>query len=90
MDSLKPQWQSEKETITYEVHQFNMSDVEDPDLWAAQSLFDFEKTEKGKWILENSNPEATWNRIFCEYGWQYQVRAYLTPEQLTYYKLKYE
>lgn len=85
MDNLKPRWQSE-----VVVHTFNLGDVEDPDLWAADSLYKFENSDKGKWIMSNSTPTPIWKRIPCEYGWQYQIRAYLTPEQLTYYKLKYE
>ena len=85
MDSLKQPWQCE---IT--VHEFNLSDVEDPDLYAAQSLCEFEKSDKGKWIMRNSAPTPMWKRIPSNYGWQYQICAYLTPEQITYYKLKYE
>ncbi len=91
MKQSKHQWPSEAQsTIVYEVHRFNMGDVEDPDLWAAQSLMDFEKSDKGKWVMSNSAPQASWHRIPCDYGWQYQIRAYLTPNQITYYKLKYE
>jgi hypothetical protein len=67
-----------------------MGDVEDPDLLAAQSLFEFEKSEKGEWVMKNSAPVASWHRMPKDYGWQYQIRAYLTPEKMTYYKLKYE
>ena len=91
MGKSKQLWPSEEQqTITVEVHSFNMGDVEDPDLWAGQSFYDFEKSDKGKWVMENSIPEASWHRIPCDYGWQYQIRAYLTPKQLTYYKLKFE
>lgn len=85
MDNLKQPWQCE-----VVVHTFNMSDVEDPDLWAAESLCKFEDSAKGRWVMEHSAPTASWHRIPREYGWQYQIRAYLTPEQVTYYKLKYE
>lgn len=85
MDNLKQPWQCE-----LVVHTFNLSDVSDPDLWAADSLSKFEHSEKGKWIMKHSRPVAIWKRIPCDYGWQYQVRAYLAPEQVTYYKLKYE
>lgn len=92
MDKLKLQWQSEQDNVTieYRVHEFNMGDVEDPDLWAAHSLYEFEQSEKGKWIMINSKPVASWHRLPSTYGWTYQIRAYLSPKQLTYYKLKYE
>jgi hypothetical protein len=72
------------------VHTFNMSDVEDPDLWAAQSLYEWEKTSSGEWIMKSSLLQPTWHRIWCDYGWQYQVKAYLSDKDYTFYKLKYE
>ena len=74
-------------TIT--VHKFNMSDVEDPDLWAAQTLYEWDKSDKGNWVMNNTL-EPTWHRSFFEYGWQYTITTQMTDEQLTYYKLKYE
>ena len=76
---------------TVVVHKFNMSDVEDPDLWAAQSLVEFEVSEKGQWVMDNTI-EPTWNRNpdAHNYGWQYTITTKMTEEQLTYYKLKYE
>jgi len=93
MDNLKHPWQfdsDESKTITYTVHSFNMGDVEDPDIYAADSLIKWEKTPAGGWIMENSAPTASWHRIPHYHGWQYQIKAYLTPKQLTYYKLKFE
>ena len=91
MGKSKQLWPSEEQvTITYEVHKFNMGDVEDPDLWAAESLWQWEKTPAGNWVMNNSEPTPSWHRVPCDYGWQYQIRAYLTPKQLTYYKLKFE
>lgn len=73
-----------------EVHQFRMSDVEDPDLWAAQTLCEWEKSDKGKWIMDNTI-EPTWNRYpdACNYGWKYTITAKMTDQQYTFYKLKY-
>jgi hypothetical protein len=75
---------------TYLVHEFKMGDVEDPDLFAAQHLWDWEKTDSGNWVMNNSEPTASWHRIPNEYGWRYEIRAYLTSEQLMYYRLRFE
>jgi hypothetical protein len=80
----------DEKPITQLVHTFNMGDVEDPDLWAASSLYEWEKSDAGEWTMKNSDPTPSWHRVPCDYGWQYQVRAYLTPKQLTYYKLRFE
>lgn len=92
MGLSKQVWQSEQVSIRYRVHEFMMSDVEDPDLWAAQSLHEFEQSEKGKWVMANSKPTASWHRHVDHmiYGYKYYIQAYLTPKQLTYYKLKFE
>jgi hypothetical protein len=71
------------------VHKFNMSDVEDPDLWAAHSFLEWEKSDKGSWIMENAK-EPTWHRNPHQYGWQYTITASMEETQYTYYKLKYE
>lgn len=79
-------------TITHVVHTISISDFEDPDLVVAEPIYQWEQTEAGKWIMENSVPTPSWHRNtdYSTYGYQYQIRAYLTHKQLTYYKLKYE
>lgn len=107
MAQLKQQWQSEdrpkyqlhisdigEETvsITQVVHTIRMGDVEDPDLMVAQPIWEWQQTEPGKWIMENSNPKPSWHRNhdIYNYGYTYHIRAYLTHKQLTFWKLKYE
>jgi len=79
-------------TITHIVHTIKMGDCEDPDVFVAQPIYEWQQTEQGKWIMENSNPKPSWHRNhdIYNYGYTYQIRAYLTHKQLTYYKLKYE
>jgi hypothetical protein len=79
-------------TITHVVHTVRMGDVEDPDLMIAEPIYKWQQTEAGKWIMENSLPAPSWHRNhdIYTYGYVYQIRAYLTPKQLTFWKLKYE
>jgi len=82
----------EAKTIGFVAHTIKMSDVEDPDLFVAQPIHEWQQTEAGKWIMKNSSPKPSWHRIisYDTYGYLYQIKAYLTPKQLTYWKLKYE
>lgn len=82
----------ESVSITHVVHTIRMGDVEDPDLFVAQPIYEWQQTEQGKWIMENSNPTPSWHRNidYTTYGHTYQIRAYLTHKQLTFWKLKYE
>ena len=36
------------------VHEFPMGDVEDPDLYAAQPLWDWQNSEAGAWVMEHA------------------------------------
>ena len=82
----------ESVSITQVVHTIRMGDVEDPDLYVAQPIYEWQQTEAGKWIMENSNPTPSWHRNndLYDYSYVYQIRAYLTHKQLTFWKLKYE
>jgi hypothetical protein len=82
----------ESVSITYVVHNIRMGDVEDPDLFVAQPIYEWQQTEAGKWIMENSAPSPSWHRHIdhVTYGYIYQIRAYLTHKQITYYKLRFE
>ena len=82
----------ESVSITQVVHTIRMGDVEDPDLFVAQPIYEWQQTEAGKWIMENSNPAPSWHRHndLYDYSYVYQIRAYLTHKQLTFWKLKYE
>ena len=94
MTRLKQPWPSEEGacTVEYTVHYINMGDVEDPDLMVAAPIYEWQQTEKGKYIMEHSAPAPMWVRAVnhMTYGYQYMIKAYLTPQQLTYYKLKFE
>ena len=78
--------------FTHVVHYIKMGDVEDPDLFVAQPIYEWQQTEAGKWIMENSNPAPSWHRQvdYTTYGQLYLIKAYLTHKQLTFWKLKYE
>ena len=83
-----------KDIITTEivVHSFSVGDAEDPDLYAGEPLWNWQQTEAGQWVMENAFEKPIWHRNIDHntYGYRYQIRARLTPEQLTYFKLKFE
>lgn len=89
----KLQWPSdEQKSISYVVHRFTVGDAEDPDLYAAHPMMEWEKSDVGQWVMNNSAPTPSWHRIpdSMTYGYMYCIRAYFTPKQLTYFKLKFE
>lgn len=73
------------------VHQFSMGDVEDPDLYAAQPLYDWERSEQGQWVMKNAVDSPTWYRMAdaLTFGYKYQIRAKLMGPALTEWLLRY-
>jgi hypothetical protein len=78
-------------TKTVVVHSFSMGDVEDPDLYAAQPLIEWEKSERGQWIMTNAVETPSWHRMAdpVSMGYRYEIRARLQGPVLTEYLLRY-
>jgi hypothetical protein len=74
------------------VHTINMGDVEDPDLFVASPIYDWQQTEAGKFIMEKSNPAPIWfrNVSMNTYGVTYTIVASLEDADYTYWSLKYK
>ena len=73
------------------VKELQMGDVEDPMLYAAFPLGEWQETEEYKYIIEHCSEMPT---FYCDPNWEthgYTIRIYapLTGPALTYYKLKY-
>jgi hypothetical protein len=79
-----------EEVKTVVVHEFTMGDVEDPDLYAAEPLMAWEKSEQGQWVMKNSCDTPTWHRIAdpVSYGYKYRITAKLMGATLTEWLLR--
>jgi hypothetical protein len=77
--------------ITVLAHKFTVGDVEDPDIYAAQPIYEWQQSEAGQWMMKHSDPTPSWHQSeWPLYGTNYQIRGYLTPQLYTFWKLKYE
>ena len=85
---MKQEWEANE----INVHEILMGDVEDPDLMIAAPIYEWQQTEAGKYVMENSNPTAKWVRSNSPsyMGHKYTIKAYFTDKEVTYWKLKYE
>jgi len=74
------------------VHTFRLSDVDDVEIYAAEPIYKFEKSEKGKWIMENAIEPPYWCRHFEFNSYQnvFAIHAKLTEKDYTYFKLRFE
>ena len=73
------------------VHQFKIGDVEDPDLYAAQPLWEWQESEMGKWVMERAVEVPEWHRNinYIGYHFEYIVVAKLKDIDYTFWTLKW-
>jgi len=73
------------------VHSFTMGDVEDPDLYAAQPLYEWQQSPAGQWVMEHAIEPPVWHRMAdnISYGYKYRIIAKLCGPALTEYLLRY-
>jgi hypothetical protein len=69
-----------------------MGDVEDPDLYVAEPIWEWQQTEEGQWLMKNSKPAPIWKRHIDPtlYGYSYNIHAFLKSKDYTYWSLKYK
>jgi len=74
------------------LHSFNMGDVEDPYLYAAFPISEWQNTEHGKWVMENALEPPVFNIDVdpWKYGYRVTIVGELKPEAATFFKLKYQ
>lgn len=72
------------------VHEFRVGDVDDPDIYAGSSLWDWQTSEDGKWVLEHAVETPSWRRQtdYNTYAYRYAVIAKLREADLIIWKLK--
>jgi len=73
------------------VHKFTMGDVDDPDLYAAQPLYDWQSSEMGAWVMARAVDTPEWHRQpdMLQYGYQYAIVAKLKDVDYTWWMLKW-
>ena len=74
------------------VHTFILGDVDDPDLYAAGPLWEWQNSESGKWIVDHAVDQPIWHRYMdytSTYGYSYAITARLEAKDYTYWILKW-
>jgi hypothetical protein len=74
------------------VHEFTMGDVEDPDLYAAQPIMEWQQSEMGEWVMEHAIEKPFWHRHIdsYSYGYKYYIIARLAEQDELYWALKWK
>jgi hypothetical protein len=84
-------WIEKQGPLTVTVHSFRMGDVEDPDLYAAEPLWQWQNTDMGEWVMTNAVQTPSWHRHTdpSSFGWTYTIRAELAPKDYTFWWFKW-
>ena len=74
------------------VHSFKIGDVDDPEMYAAQPIWEWQQTDSGKYIMEHAtdNPEYHQQFDVMTYGYQFIITATLKEIDYTYWSLKHK
>lgn len=72
-------------------HEFTMGDVEDPEIYAASPIYEWQQTDQGKWVLEHcSNASYKIMADYTSFGYRIVIYGDLSQEDATYFTLKYK
>ena len=73
------------------VHRFRLGDVEDPVLYAAQPIYEWQQTEAGRFVMEHAVESPWWVRTVdaATYGFEFAIMARMKESDQTFYILKW-
>jgi hypothetical protein len=73
------------------VHRFCMGDVEDPMIYAADPIWQWQQTEAGKFVMEHAVEPPWWMQQVDQllYGFEFIIVARMKESDQTFYTLKY-
>jgi len=74
------------------LHEFTMGDVEDPYLYAAFPISEWQATEHGKWVMANVTEPPVFHISpdLNTLGFRVVITGNLNPRAETYFRLKYK
>ena len=73
------------------LHEFTMGDVEDPYLYAGFPIYEWQQTDKGKWVMAHAKGEIVFHCTpsIENYGYRVVITGELEERDEIIYRLKY-
>ena len=74
------------------VHEFTINDVDDPDVYAAAPIWEWQQSEQGAWIMEHAVSKPYWIQSLDHnsYGYRIRILARLSEKDQLYWRLKWD
>jgi hypothetical protein len=73
------------------VHKFSLGDVDDPDIYAAGPIYDWERSEAGQFVFKHAIGKPEWHRRMdlMSMGHRYIITAELEAKKLSEFYLRW-
>jgi hypothetical protein len=73
----------------YILHEFKMGDVEDPEIYCAEPIYEWQQTPEGKFCMEKAT-DPTYNIMAdpVTFGYRVTITGYLSGKHATFWALK--
>lgn len=73
------------------VHAFSVGDVEDPDLYAAAPIWQWQETDAGKFVMEHAVETPSYHQQldYNSFGYRYAIVAELEAKKLSEFYLRW-
>lgn len=73
------------------VHEFSVGDVEDPEIYAGQPIWDWQQSEAGQWVMANAIEVPYWIKStdYSNWGTRFKIMARLSEQNQTFWSLKW-
>jgi hypothetical protein len=73
------------------VHRFRISDVDDPEIFAAEPIWRWQQSDAGKFVMEHAIDVPVFNRHLdaSTYGYEYAIVAELEKKKYSEFLLRF-
>jgi len=73
------------------VHEFWLGYVEDPDIYAAEPILQWQNSDQGKWVMTNAQKQPYWIQHVdaITMGYRYKIMARLSEQNETFWRLRW-
>jgi hypothetical protein len=73
------------------VHRFRISDVDDPEIYAAEPIWEWQQSDAGKFIMQHAVEQPVFHKAidYAYMGYEYVIVAEIEKKKLTEYYLKF-
>ena len=74
------------------VHEIRVGDVEDPDIYVAEPIWQWQESDAGKFVMEHAVDKPYWTRTMdlASYGHMYRIMARLSEPNELFWRLRWD